>query len=53
MLRLDQPIDFLISLVAQGKDIDAKDAISALGIYREDRELWQRIDQAEKKRSHQ
>jgi hypothetical protein len=53
MLRQDQPIDFLISLVAQGKDIDAKDAISALDIYREDRELWQRIDQAEKKRSHQ
>ncbi len=53
MLRLDQPIDFLISLVAQGKDIDAKDAISAFDIYREDRELWQRIEQASEQRANQ
>ena len=53
MLRQDKAIDFLISLVAQGKDIDAKDAIAALGIYREDRELWQRVDRASEQRANQ
>ncbi|WP_414565750.1 MULTISPECIES: hypothetical protein [unclassified Anabaena] len=48
MLRQDKAIDFLISLVAQGKDLDAKDAIAALNIYREDGELWQRVNQASK-----
>jgi hypothetical protein len=49
MLRQDKAIDFLISLVAQGRDIDAKDAIAALDIYREDGELWQRVKGASKK----
>nr|WP_322710887.1 HEAT repeat domain-containing protein [Nostoc sp. ChiSLP03a]MDZ8212029.1 hypothetical protein [Nostoc sp. ChiSLP03a] len=53
MLRQDKAIDFLISLVAQEKDIDAKDAIAALAIYREDCKLWQRVDQASKQRANQ
>ncbi|MBD2731521.1 hypothetical protein H6G96_35840 [Nostoc sp. FACHB-892] len=53
MLRQDKAIDFLISLVAQGKDIDAKDAIAALAIYREDRELWQRVNRASEQRANQ
>ena len=53
MLRQDKAIDFLISLVAQGKDIDAKDAIAALAIYREDRKLWQRVDRASEQRANQ
>ncbi|MBH8574834.1 hypothetical protein I8752_17765 [Nostocaceae cyanobacterium CENA369] len=48
MLRQDKAIDFLISLVAQGKDIDTKNAIAALDIYREDGELWQRVKRASK-----
>ncbi len=53
MLRQDKAIDYLISLVAQGKDIDAKDAIAALAIYREDRKLWQRVDRASEQRANQ
>ncbi|MEH2220269.1 MAG: HEAT repeat domain-containing protein [Nostoc sp.] len=53
MLRQDKAIDFLILLVAQGKDIDVKDAIAALAIYREDRELWQRVDRASEQRANQ
>ncbi|MDZ8185572.1 MAG: hypothetical protein RMX96_12045 [Nostoc sp. ChiSLP02] len=53
MLRQNQGLDFLISLVAQGKDIDAKDAMAALSIYREDRELWQRVEQASEQKANQ
>ncbi|WP_026731199.1 HEAT repeat domain-containing protein [Fischerella sp. PCC 9605] len=51
MLRHDQALEFLISLVAEGKDLDAKDAIAALSIYREDYELWQRVYKAAEQRA--
>jgi len=43
MLRHDQPLEFLLSLVAEATSRDAKDAISALSIYRQDERLWQRV----------
>ncbi|GAB1540254.1 hypothetical protein NUACC21_29230 [Scytonema sp. NUACC21] len=46
MLRQDSALEFLISLVEKGKSTDAKDAIAALSIYRENNELWQRVRQA-------
>lgn len=50
MLRNDQTLEFLLSLVAEGKSLDAKDAIAALSIYRQDSKLWQRVLQAAENR---
>ncbi|MUG92039.1 hypothetical protein F7734_06015 [Scytonema sp. UIC 10036] len=50
MLRQDSSSEFLLSLIKEGKSIDAKDAIAALSIYRENAELWQRVEQVVRER---
>lgn len=45
-LRQDQPLNFLLELVATGTPINARDAIDALDIYRHDQSLWQRVEAA-------
>jgi hypothetical protein len=45
MLRLDESIEFLLSLIANGKKPDAQAALAALRIYQDDRDLNQRIQQ--------
>jgi HEAT repeat protein len=50
MLRHDEALAFLIRLVAEGKLSEAKDAVDALELYRQDRNLWQRITGAIEKR---
>ncbi len=44
-LRQTQTLDYLLTLVAEGRPQDAKDAIHALSIYRQDETLWQRVGQ--------
>ncbi len=46
MLRQDEPLDFLLSLITDGRIPDAKEAIAALSIYRQDQDLWQRVSEA-------
>lgn len=43
MLRNDEALEFLLSLVIEGRESDAKDAIIALRIYQQDKTLWERI----------
>ncbi|MBW4473136.1 MAG: hypothetical protein KME45_22570 [Stenomitos rutilans HA7619-LM2] len=43
MLRQDEPLDFLFSLVAKGTTQDAKDAIAALSLYQQEDVLWSRV----------
>lgn len=43
MMRDDEALAFVISVVASGRSMDAKDAIAALSIYQQDDELWQRV----------
>ena len=50
MLRHDEPLDFLLSLVAEGITRDAKDAIAALSLYQKDEVLWQRVRQTTRQR---
>ncbi|NET38821.1 MAG: HEAT repeat domain-containing protein [Cyanothece sp. SIO1E1] len=50
MLRQDATFQFLVSLIATGRNLDAKDAIAALSIYRHDPGLWQRVHAAAEKR---
>ncbi|KOP26496.1 hypothetical protein AMR41_10330 [Hapalosiphon sp. MRB220] len=50
MLRNEQAFEFLMSLIAQGKHIDAKNAIAALSIYQNDLELWKRVCQVVEQR---
>ncbi len=45
MLRSDESIEFLLSLIAEGKKPDAQAALAALRIYQDDRDLSQRIQQ--------
>ncbi len=52
MLRYDDALEFLLSLVAEGKISDAKDAIAALSIYRQDHRLWQRVCQLVEERGN-
>lgn len=51
-LRHDEALEFLLSLVAEGKISDAKDAIASLGIYRQDERLWQRVCQVVEERGN-
>lgn len=46
MLRQDEPLEFLLSLVAEGKSADARDAVAALSLYQSETALWQRVIQA-------
>lgn len=50
MLRQDEPLAFLLTLVATGNTKDAKDAVAALGIYQQDEVLWQRVRQTVEQR---
>ena len=50
MLRYNEPLDFLLSLIAEGSTQDAKDAIAALSLYQQDEVLWQRVRQAVEQR---
>lgn len=45
MLRSDESIEFLLSLIAHQKKPDAQAALAALRIYQDDRDLAQRIQQ--------
>jgi len=45
MLRQDDAINFLLALVADGNSQDAKAAIAALSIYRQDTTLWKQVCQ--------
>lgn len=45
MLRHDQAIEFLLSLIATGTQQDSQTALAALQIYQDDRELSARIQQ--------
>ncbi|WP_088889992.1 hypothetical protein [Leptolyngbya ohadii] len=39
-------MQFLLTLIAEGKPEDAKEAIDAMGIHVQDSVLWQRVGQA-------
>lgn len=43
MLRSDEAIDFLLSLLAEAAQADVKDTLAALAPYQQDTGLWQRI----------
>jgi len=43
LLRNDEAISFLLSLIEKGDLAEAKDAVAALCVYREDEALWQRV----------
>ncbi|MBD2434115.1 MULTISPECIES: hypothetical protein [Fischerella] len=43
MLRNEPAFEFLILLITEGKNLDAKNAIAALSIYQNDLELWKRV----------
>jgi hypothetical protein len=45
MLRQDEAIEFLLSLVATGNSQDSEAAVAALRIYQDDRDLATRIEQ--------
>lgn len=45
MLRQDEPLNFLLTLIAKGMTKDAKDAIAALSLYQEEDALWTRVRQ--------
>jgi hypothetical protein len=46
MLRSDESIEFLLSLIKKGRALDAKDAIAALRLYQQDKGLWERVEAA-------
>ncbi len=50
MLRRDQPLEFLLSLVAEGNGMDARDAVAALGLYGHDDALRERVAAIVKRR---
>jgi HEAT repeats len=50
MLRSDLAFDFLLTLIASGRDLDARDAIAAFKIYQQDPALWQRVTAAAEQR---
>lgn len=43
MLKRDEPIDFLINLIATAEGLTARDAIAALSLYRHDSALVERV----------
>jgi hypothetical protein len=46
MLRTDAALDFLLSLIADGRLPDAQASIKALSLYQSDQALWQRVQQS-------
>lgn len=53
MLRQDEAIEFLLSLIAEGSTPDGKNAIHALSVYRQDARLWQRVCETVEERGNQ
>ena len=51
MLRRDQPLDFLRSLIAAAEGPTARDAIAALGMYRHDDAIRQRVQECVERRT--
>ncbi|MBD1852089.1 hypothetical protein [Leptolyngbya sp. FACHB-711] len=49
-LRQPEAIQFLLTLIAEGKPEDAKEATEAMGIHIQDQILWQRVCQAMQER---
>lgn len=45
MLRHEQAVDFLLSLVADASPAIASDAVAALGMYQRDEGLWRQVQQ--------
>jgi hypothetical protein len=43
LIRQDEAIAFLITLIREGAIADAKEAVSALSLYHQDQDLWQRV----------
>ena len=50
MLRQDPPLQFLLSLIEDGTDQAARDAIAALDLYRHDPQVWRQVQAIAKKR---
>ncbi len=50
ILRQPEAIQFLLTLIAEGKPEDAKEATEAMGIHIQDQILWQRVCQAVQER---
>ncbi|MBW4696019.1 MAG: hypothetical protein KME27_30250 [Lyngbya sp. HA4199-MV5] len=51
MLRQDEPLEFLFSLLANGATQDTKDAIAALSLYQQEDVLWTRVCQTTEQRT--
>ncbi|MGF1512777.1 MAG: HEAT repeat domain-containing protein [Elainellaceae cyanobacterium] len=51
MLRHDEAIAFLLSLILSGHESEASGALLALKLYRHEPSLWQRVEQAAKERA--
>jgi hypothetical protein len=49
-LRQPNALEFLLSLIAEGQPQDAIDAIKAMGVYVQDKVLWQRVCQTAEER---
>jgi HEAT repeat protein len=49
-LRQDEAINFLLSLIAEGHLSDARDALQALSLYRQETVLWNRVCQTVEQR---
>ncbi len=45
MLHQDAPLNFLFDLIATGRLADAQDAIAALSLYKQEKDLWHRLCQ--------
>lgn len=45
LLRNDESVSFLLSLIQSGTLVDAKNSIAALSVYRENQALWQLVRQ--------
>jgi hypothetical protein len=50
MIRSNESIEFLLSLIAKGRELDAKNAIVALELYRQDKTFWERVEAAVEQR---
>ncbi|MBE7384744.1 MAG: hypothetical protein F6J95_025435 [Leptolyngbya sp. SIO1E4] len=50
MLRHDEAIEFLMSLIAKGRLLDAQDALLALKLYQQEPVLWERVCQTVQQR---
>jgi hypothetical protein len=51
MLRNDQALEYLLSVVVDGNRSAAESALTALGIYRDDERVWSRVQEAAETRN--